>query len=646
MLKKDLPVWTVMDQVLDTLRKDGRVILQAPTGSGKSTQVPQAILDAGLARRKIVVVQPRRVACRSVARYVAEQRGTKVGTEVGYIVRHDHKATDATRVLFITDGILMRFLERDPFLSWADAVILDEFHERRLYMDVGLGLLREARKRRADLKLVVMSATLEIPRLEMYLDVPVIQASGTTFPVKVQHVCNFPPEWDLPRRVARVVARAVRTLQTGHVLVFLPGKEEIQRTAARLERFRLPLTQVIPLHSELKPKEQDRIFDDSLGQKIILTTNIAETSLTIPGVKLVIDTGLERRSSVDVDTGESVLSLTRISQNSAAQRAGRAGRTAHGTCIRMWSEAEHRKLAQTTLPEIERLDVGSVILTLKSVGIGNVAGFPFLHPPSMERLESSAQLLRTLGALDEKAELTKIGWRMLRLPLTPRYARIVVEAERNQCLSEVASIAALMAGRPIFHRPRDHGQEADESRRLFLVNDSSDFYTLLETFRRFKFNYLRPRWAREHFLSFEALHEARLLRRKILKVCFFRGSRWNLRPADHQAVTRSLVAGFTDHVVRRTPEGRWRLPTGLFADPPAWSVVHSPLAVVADVRLHIAYGAERRYASLLTAVEPDTLAQLGVALKPLPHEGFSHRPLDFTSRFAHLLPIAERLAKE
>lgn len=645
MTSKRMLIWDVMDEILDALRTDGIVIVKAPTGSGKTTQVPQAVLDAGLARSgRILVVQPRRVACRAAARYVAEDRNTEIGGEVGYIVRYDNQATAETKLCFVTDGVLMRFLERDVHLSWADVVVFDEFHERRLFMDVALGMLREARKRRSSLKIVVMSATLEIPRLELYLGARMIEARGTSYPVEVRNYDRFPPQLAVPRRAADVVAREVRKGLDGNVLVFLPGKEEIREAQRRLEKRKFPAVEIIPLHGDLFPKEQDRIFAPTWRRKVILATNIAETSLTIPGITLVVDCGLERRNTVDSETGMSVLSLTRISRASAEQRAGRAGRTARGRCIRLWSEGQHDDLEGFTPPEIQRLDLGNVILTMKSVGL-DARSFDFLDPPPINRIADSERLLRTIGALEDDGSLTQTGWRMLRLPLPPRYARMVVEAERSRCLNEVASVACLMAGRPIFRRPPDEVSQADAAHKSFATNDASDFFTLLEVYWRFKFRYARPHWAHEHYLNFEALHDARLLRRKVLKTAFRRGTKWNSQPADFRIVARAIATGFPDRVVRRTEDGRYRLSDGRIADVAPWSVVTSELAVAGEVRLHVFREKERCVVGFLTAVSEELLAQIAPGAVIPQERRFTHRPFSPLDRFGHLVEVAKRLTK-
>jgi ATP-dependent helicase HrpB len=445
-----LPIDSMLPDVLATVRSARSLVLVAPPGSGKTTRVPPALLRAGILSERnpsIVLLQPRRVAARAAAQRIADENGWSVGREVGYQIRFEKKIGLNTRLKVETEGILNRQLVADPFLEGVGAVILDEFHERSLHTDLAMALLKEVRETvREELILIVMSATLDAGPVARFLgDCPIIEAKGRTFPVEITYRPTLKPA------AAESVAAAVEeTLkdgnESGHVLVFLPGAEEIRRAAWMLESLaaRENLL-VMPLHGSLPGEEQDRALRPSERRKVILATNVAETSLTIDGVTTVIDSGLARFASDDPARGLNRLELGRISRASAAQRAGRAGRTAPGRCLRLWSEREQRGMIENDPPEVARVDLAATVLTLHAWGATDPARFDWFESPPIQRLAAAERLLGLLGALDEEKKLTPLGRRLLAVPTHPRIARLLLAAAEEGHARAGAALAAILS---------------------------------------------------------------------------------------------------------------------------------------------------------------------------------------------------------
>ncbi|KXU35827.1 helicase [Cephaloticoccus primus] len=540
----NLPIYELEKELLAALREGAgaggaRVLVQAPTGSGKSTQIPKILLKHGLGGTgtagEIVVLQPRRLATRMLARRVAAELGRALGETVGYQIRLESRVSAQTRIRFVTEGVLLRQMLADGQLSGVGAIVFDEFHERHLYGDITLArALQIQRSTRPDLRLIVMSATLDTEALERYLaPCRVLTSAGRTFPVKIDYLPravspDTEPVWEL---AARECERLVAESPDGSdVLVFMPGVYEINRTLQALQARRgLRDFECLPLHGELPAAQQDRAVggtasgggaDDTASgsqrsgvvrrRKIIVSTNVAETSLTIEGVTLVIDSGLARVARYDPRRGINTLLVEKISIASADQRAGRAGRTAPGTCLRLWTAREHERLNPQELPEVKRIDLAEVVLTLKASGIDDLVGFNWIEAPSPDALARAERLLEDLGALsraranasaggggdrgdsggnprgtEEGAasantfpQITALGRQMLRFPLHPRYARMLIEAGKRSCVREVALMAALTQGRSFLLR--GVSKEIAQARERVLGEEhESDFLLLV-----------------------------------------------------------------------------------------------------------------------------------------------------------------------
>ena len=438
-----LPVDAALPALIEALATAGAAVLIAPPGAGKSTRVPPALLDAGIVEGKALLLQPRRVAARLVARRMAAERGQAVGADIGWHIRHDRQVGPTTRIEVLTEGLLTRRLQADPLLEGVGLVILDEFHERSLHADLALALLAEVRREvRPDLKLLVMSATLDPEPVAAYLGGPVVRAEGRVFPVEI----TYDPRPD-DRPIAVRCAAAIRRVlaaTTGHVLAFLPGVGEIDRTAEALSGVDAT---VVPLHGSLPPDAQDRALAPMAGRKVVLATNLAETSVTLEGVEAVVDTGLHRTPVYDPAADLTRLLLAPISRASADQRAGRAGRTGPGRCHRLWTEAEHTHRPAAEVPEIQRADLARTALEVRGWGADPKRFRWFAPPPASAWSRAEAGLCR-LGALDGE-RLTAIGRQLLALPIEPRLARIVLAGHAAGRLEEVATAAALMSERDV-----------------------------------------------------------------------------------------------------------------------------------------------------------------------------------------------------
>jgi ATP-dependent helicase HrpB len=619
---RELPVWQVHGALLDALRTSGRAVLTAPTGSGKSTQVPQMLLEAGLAGGgQVIVLEPRRVAARTLAARVAQERGVRLGGEVGYQVRLDDRTGAGTRLTFVTEGILVRRLQDDPELRGLGAVILDEFHERNLLSDVALGWLRGlTATRRPDLKLVVMSATLDADAVAKFLgECPVLHAEGRAFPVTLSWL-PYLSSAPAPQLAAETVARIVQTGEPGDILVFMPGMGEIQATLNALRGERLPEPVLaLPLHGELPPDQQDLAFAPADRRKIIVATNVAETSVTIEGVRHVVDSGLARVARYDAERGLTSLLIEPVSRASAEQRRGRAGRTAPGVCHRLWTENSHRSRPERNTPEIQRADLAEAVLLLHSLGLPRAADFPWLDAPEPEAVERAERLLALLGALEPDGtgglKLTALGGEMQRIPAHPRFARMLAEARRRGCAEAAALCAALVGGRDLLVRAAKADPRARDARDDFAEGAASDFEALMRAWC----------WARDARFDLEAcrsrgLHaqtarEVAATFRQFLALAGLDARRAeNFEPpADSPELRKCLLAGFADQLGARRDQGtlECRLVGGGVGTLARESAAaNAPLVAVGAVREVGGAGGTRTLLTLATAVEPAWLAEL------------------------------------
>src|SRR5436309_11470838 len=561
-----LPIYEIEDEIVRKLTAIRRLVLQAPTGSGKSTQVPQILLKHGLlANGQVVILQPRRLAARLLASRVAKELGVEIGHEVGYQIRFEYVTSGATRIKFETEGVLLRQLIDDPAFTGIQAIIFDEFHERHLYGDVTLARALDIQEqKRPDLILIVMSATLDSRALEKYLaPCAVLRSEGRMFQVDVDYLprrlgSTAPPVWDL---AADAFSQGVRGSDGGpDVLIFMPGSYEIHRTIEAVRQ--RPESRgyvLLPLHGELPPRDQDQAVAQYDRPKVVVATNVAETSITIEGIRLVIDSGLARIPRYDPHRGINTLFIERISQSSAEQRAGRAGRTAPGQCLRLWSKPEHSERPLQETPEIERLDLSEVVLTLKAAGIEELRSFRWLEAPPEKALNHAEDLLIDLGALkrspDDAARttITGLGRRMLAFPVHPRYARMLLAAEEYGCVYHACLVAALTQGRDLL--VRNPGKDVLEARNeLFGAQDTSDFWILTGAWRFAVENEFRIDVLRKFGIHGVTARQVGPLHDQFLHIA--RSEGLDAKPPkssgtiDDEGLRKCIVIGFSDRIAR------------------------------------------------------------------------------------------------
>jgi ATP-dependent helicase HrpB len=623
---RSLPIHELEGDLLRAFRAHTRLVIEAPTGSGKSTQVPQILLDGGaIPEGQIVVLQPRRLAARMLAARVAAERNGAPGDEVGYQVRFNSCASRSTRILYITEGILLRRLLSDPGLRNVNTLILDEFHERHLEGDVALGYaLTLQRTLRPDLRIIVMSATLDGDLLDRHMNPCArLRSSGRTFPVRVEYLAqpadeNKTPAWDL---AARELDRVLRACTAGHVLIFMPGVYEITRTlqAARA----LPATQgmdVMPLHGELGEREQDLAVAPGARRKIIVATNVAETSLTIPDVRAVIDSGLARVLRFDPHRGINTLLTEKISRDSADQRAGRAGRTADGLCLRLWTEAQHKERTAQTAPEIRRLDLSETVLTLKTAGtqaglpapteadpLADIRAFPWLDAPEERPLRRAFQLLADLDAVSSRdGAVTAVGRSLVQFPLHPRFGRMLLAASRLGCLETAALVAAITQERSLLVRRANEVVRGNRDLHLD-AETSSDFFPLLEAWRFARKHQFDPEECRR--LGIHAITARRVEQawNAMLRIAGEQGLRVAGDEAP-EALRQCVLLGFSDQLGRRVSAGslRYELVHGRRGTLSRDSSVRSAELLVASEIREIEAGRNEVdvLLSLCTAVDP------------------------------------------
>ena len=590
----DLPVSARRDDIAEAIRDHQVVIVAGETGSGKTTQLPKILLELGRGiTGQIGHTQPRRIAARAVADRVAEELGVEVGGAVGYQVRFTDHSSDSTLVKVMTDGILLAEIANDRLLERYDTIVIDEAHERSLTIDFLLGYLKEILPRRPDLRIVVTSATIDTARFsEHFGGAPVVEVSGRTFPVEIRYE-PFGVADDDDRDQVQAICDAVSSLQSqgpGDILVFLSGEREIRDTADALQGMKLRDTEILALFARLSAAEQHRVFEQHTGRRVVLATNVAETSLTVPGIRYVVDPGTARISRYSARLKVQRLPIEAISQASANQRSGRCGRVADGIAVRLYASEDFLARPEFTEPEILRTNLASVILQMTSLGLGDIAGFPFVEPPDSRQIKDGIDLLRELGSLEpgDELRLTAIGRRLARLPLDPRLGRMVIEAEKQGCVAELLVIASALSIQDPRDRPSDKKAQADQQHARF-VDPTSDFLAFLGLWK-----YLRDqqkersssafrRMCREEFLHYLRVREWQDVHSQLRQACKELGIEIGSGTADPAVVHRALLAGLLSHIgsydpVRRDYLGargaRWSIHPGspLSRKPPQFAM--------------------------------------------------------------------------
>lgn len=562
MTVQPLPIDELRDEVARHMKEGNRLILQAPTGSGKSTRLPQFLLDDGLSPEgQILVLQPRRLPARMLAARVASERGSKPGKEVGYQIRFDDVSCAQTRIKFITEGLLQRIITSNPSLKGIGAILFDEFHERHLHGDVALAQACHIQKTlRPGLRIVVASATLETTTLsEALAPCPIIQSEGRTFPVDIRYLKKLPsPQTPIWETAAQAVLELMSEHPGGDALVFMPGAYEINRTIETLRRTARSSLTLLPLHGELSASAQDEVMQSSSNRKVIVSTNVAETSLTIEGVRLVIDSGLARIPRFDPNRGIDTLLIEKISLASADQRAGRAGRTAPGTCLRLWPERENTHRPRYTQPETERLDLAETLLFLKGQGFSRSSDFPWIDAPPAPSVRRAGELLQELGAASSTdGSITERGRQMQAFPAHPRYARMLLEAAQRQCVAEACLLAALTQERSVLTRPGSPKAAAFQ-KELLADSTASDFIAQFRAVEIATDERFDVRECEAVGIRAQSARRASLGAHQLMRIAERQGLPTESPPAPWPEVARCLLAGFPDRVALRPSMGSAR----------------------------------------------------------------------------------------
>jgi ATP-dependent helicase HrpA len=623
-----LPITAHRAAILDALARHPILIVCGATGSGKSTQLPKFCLEAGRGAggRAGVIghTQPRRIAARALAARLASELGTTVGGAVGYKVRFNERTGPQCRLKLMTDGILLKELESDAMLRRYDTLIIDEAHERSLNIDLLLGVIKRLSPRRADLRVIVTSATIDPGKFSAFFGgAPIIEVSGRSYPVEVRYRPLLAEDEDAADlSLPEGIVAAVRELDgaaapSGDTLVFLPGEKHIREAADELQKAKLRHTQILPLFARLSTRDQERIFEGHTARRVVLATNVAETSLTVPGIRYVIDSGLARISRYSVRGKVQRLPIERVSKASADQRKGRCGREAEGICIRLYSEEDFLQREEFTPPEVLRTNLASVILRMAANGLGEPEQFPFPDPPDTRLVNDGVRLLQELKAMDEARRITSLGHKIAAFPVDPRLGRMLLAASHHNCLAQMLVITAFLEAQDPRERPTDAQQQAGEKHALF-ADQRSDFVAVLNLWRDFNEqaaalsgNQLR-KWCREHFLSCVRMREWQELHGQLCEAVRELDLRPNQVEASYADLHQAILTGFLGSIGSLDEKREYDGPRGtrfviapgtpLAARPPKWVVAGS---VVETTRV---------YARMVASVNPQWIESAGAHL--------------------------------
>ena len=562
----DLPVIARRAEIAKAIEDHQVIILCGETGSGKTTQLPQICLDIGRGVSGLIGhTQPRRIAARTVATRIAEELDSQIGETVGYKVRfHDQVRADSSYIKLMTDGILLAETQNDKFLNQYDTIIIDEAHERSLNIDFLLGYLKQLLPKRPDLKLIITSATIDTTRFSEHFDnAPIIEVSGRTYPVEVRYRPLLSPDedsedYDFIEGIVVAVDELCKE-GPGDVLVFLSGERDIRDVSEALRKHHPPNTEILPLFARQSAAEQNRVFKTGGPRRIVLATNVAETSLTVPGIRYVVDPGLARISRYSVRNKVQRLPIEKISQSSANQRSGRCGRVAAGVCIRLYDEDDFTARPEFTDPEILRTNLASVILQMTALKLGDPPKFPFINPPPPKMINDGYRLLEELGAVTRQRQITEIGRQLAKLPIDPRIARMVLAANTQNSLQEVLIIASALSIQDPRERPMDKQQAADEAHKKY-QDERSDFLAFLKLWalyhdkkKHLSQNKLR-KFCKENFLSFLRLREWLDIYQQLHVQITQMGFKTNQQPADYMGIHLALLSGLLSNIATKTDQ--------------------------------------------------------------------------------------------
>lgn len=628
-----LPAFACREELMKVIRENQVVIVVGETGSGKTTQLTQFLYEDGYCQHGLVgCTQPRRVAAMSVAKRVSEEMGGKLGSTVGYAIRFEDCTSSETKIKYMTDGVLLRESLNEGDLDRYSVVILDEAHERSLSTDVLMGLLRKVLSRRRDLKLIVTSATMNAEKFSnFYGNAPTYTIPGRTFPVEIFHAKS--PCEDYVDSAVKQVLQIHLSLPPGDILVFMTGQEDIEITCQvvqeRLSQLDEPAPlAVLPIYSQMPADLQAKIFEATSDgrRKVIVATNIAETSLTVDGILYVVDAGYSKLKVYNPRVGMDALQITPISQANANQRTGRAGRTGSGFCYRLYTEMAYRnELFENTIPEIQRTNLANTVLLLKSLGVKNLLEFDFMDPPPQENILNSMYQLWVLGALDNVGDLTPVGRKMSEFPMEPSMAKMLIAAVENKCSAEMLTIVSMLSVPSVFYRPKERMEEADAAREKFNVPES-DHLTLLNVFNQWKSHGFRDEWAMRHFLHPKLLRKSREVRAQLEDIMKFQKMDIISGGTDFDVLRKAITAGYFHQAARVKGIGefvniRSGLPTHLHPTSALYGLGYTPSYVV----YHELILTSKEYMTQVTAVDPYWLAELGSVFYSVKEKNFDER---------------------
>ncbi|RNA26374.1 pre-mRNA-splicing factor ATP-dependent RNA helicase DHX16 [Brachionus plicatilis] len=569
--RKSLPIYAYRQDLLDAISQHQVIIIEGETGSGKTTQITQYLCEDGYTKingekKKIGCTQPRRVAAMSVAARVAQEMGVKLGTDVGYSIRFEDCTSDRTVIKYMTDGMLLREFLNEPDLESYSVLIIDEAHERTLHTDILFGLVKDIARFRSDLKLLISSATMDCEKFSDFFDgAPIFRIPGRRFPVDIFYTKQ--PEADYLQAVVVTVFQIHISQPLGDILVFLTGQEEIEACSEMITEKSRKLGKkikeliVLPIYSNLPSDMQIKIFEPTPlnARKVILATNIAETSLTIDGIIYVIDPGFCKQKTYNARTGMESLIVTPISKASANQRAGRAGRVSPGKCFRLYTVSAYEKeLDDNSIPEIQRTNLGNVVLLLKSLGINDLVHFDYIDPPPHETLIMALEQLYALGALNHKAELTKLGRRMAEFPVDPMLSKTLIASEKYKCSEEILTICSMLSvNNAIFYRPKDKIIHADAARQNF-YNPAGDHITLLNIYKQWEDTSFSTQWCFENFIQHRSMKRARDVRDQLASLMERVEIDLVSCVDDSVAIRKAITAGFFYHSAKLSKTGSYK----------------------------------------------------------------------------------------
>lgn len=612
-----LPIYTVRQELLHLIADNKIVVIIGETGSGKTTQLTQYLYEEGYANNGVIAcTQPRRVAAVSVAKRVSEETETELGHKVGYAIRFEVCTSKSTKIKYMTDGVLLRESLNDENLEQYSVIIMDEAHERSLHTDVLFGILKEVCRRRRDLKVIITSATMNAEKFSAFFgNAPTYQIPGRAFPVEICY-----EEQSVEDYVDAAIKKALEIHikePPGDILIFMTGQEDVEATCMLLQQKLDRMTNVqslmiLPIYSQLPSEAQARIFSHSEERKCIVATNIAETSITLEGVKYVVDTGLCKLKVYNPRVGMDGLQINPISQANADQRSGRAGRTGPGKCFRLYRAGSYRsEMLNNTIPEIQRTNLANVVLLLKSLGLDDLLSFDFMDPPPKETILNAMYQLWILGALDNNGKLTNLGKQMAEFPLDPPLSKILLTSGMFSCSREALTIVSMLSVPSIFYRPRGEENESDNARQRLMVPES-DHLTLYNVYRLWKTSGYTEQWCKSNYIHFKSLKKVRDVRKQLKDIMKELKLPINEQPADMNMLRKAICSGYFVNAARIKSIGeyfnlRTGLPCKLHPSSSLFSLGYIPDYVV----YHEVILTSKEYLHCVTTVDPHWLAELG-----------------------------------